>query len=335
MAIDQVDFEAVAAATSYEGDKIYLSLNAAVSESAIISVDDFSVYNRTQPLQIERIVRSASSDKILEIAMVDRMYYGDLIILNYSGTSAEDIYQRPLTQFSVLEVINNMPTRLQLPGRVKIQDYYYQEGLSFEQTEDAANPGGLNFGYTDNGDFIDFLVTIKEEGTFAFNYSIAATASNGRFEVQLLDVNNLKQVVGSYPVPSTGGWQSWRVENEEITLPAGHYTLRIYVASKEFNMSWFEIKERSASSLNDTRMNPMRIYPNPCSQYFQLSFNQDLIDAKVDVYNLSGKVVKSKMIDARADRAYTFDTSAWHSGMYFIQVTSEGSTHASKLMVAH
>jgi len=333
--IDQVDFEAVAAATSYEGDKLYLSLNAAVSESAIISVDDFSVYNRTQPLQIEHIVRSSSSDKILEITMADRMYYGDLILLNYSGASVEDVYQRPLIQFSLLEVINNLPVRLQLPGKVVMQDYYYQEGLSFEQTEDAANPGGLNFGYTDNGDFIDFLVTIKKEGTFAFNYSIAALASNGRFEVQLLDANNLKQVVGSYSVPSTGGWQSWRVEHEEITLPSGHYTLRIYVASREFNMSWFEIKERSPSSLNDTRMNPMRIYPNPCSQYFQLSFNQDLVDAKVDVYNFSGKVVKSKMFDVRSEMNYTFDTSAWHSGLYFIQVTSAGSTHASKLMVAH
>ena len=333
VAIDQVAFEAVAAATSQDGDKIYLSLNAAVAEAISISSADFSVYNGTQELQIESVVLSSSSDKILEISMSDRIYYGDLITINYSGSTVEDVYQRLLKHFLVLDVINNLPTRLQLPGRVRMQDYYYQEGLSFEQTQDPANPGGLNFGYTDNGDFIDFLVTIKEEGAFEFNYSIAATAANGRFEVQLLDEEETKIVAGSYSVPSTGGWQNWRVENDEITLPKGHYKLRIYIVSREFNMSWFELKAKTSSSLKSISMSTMRIFPNPCSQYFELSFNEHIDQAKVAIYNYVGAVVQSRMIYARANTSYTFDTSALHSGMYLVQVISNGIAQTSKLVV--
>ncbi|ASB48549.1 carbohydrate-binding protein [Alkalitalea saponilacus] len=333
--IDQVDFEAVAASTSYDGDKIFLSLNSVMDGSVTIPATTFSIYNRRQQLQVERVKVSPLSDRILEISMAERIYYGDVITIHYAGSNIQDVYQRPLQHFSVLPVLSNVPTRLQLPGRVSIQDYYNQEGLSFEQTEDAENPGGLNLAYTNHGDFIDFLVTIKEEGTFEFNYSVAATASNGIFEVQLFDVDNQKSVVGTYSVPSTGGWQNWRVENEEITLPAGHYRLRIYIVSPEFNMSWFEMKHKSTSSVNSIQINTMSLFPNPCRDSFEIAVYQDIPRAIVNIYNVAGTLVKSRMLNLRANTKNTFMTSALPGGMYLVQVVSDGILITSKLKVIH
>jgi hypothetical protein len=72
------------------------------------------------------------------------------------------------------------------------------------------------------------------------------------------------------------------------------------------------------------------IYPNPAKDYFNLSLtNTDLSNSKVDVYDLNGKLVLSKMSDSNQ----RVDVQQLNSGMYIVLVESGSKTFTQKLLV--
>jgi hypothetical protein len=72
------------------------------------------------------------------------------------------------------------------------------------------------------------------------------------------------------------------------------------------------------------------IYPNPAQDYFNLSLtNTDLSNSKVDVYDLNGKLVLSKMSDSNQ----RVDVQQLNSGMYVVLVESGSKTFTQKLLV--
>ncbi len=72
------------------------------------------------------------------------------------------------------------------------------------------------------------------------------------------------------------------------------------------------------------------IYPNPAKDYFNLSLiNTDLSNSKVDVYDLNGKLVLSKMSDSNQ----RVDVQQLNSGMYIVLVESGSKTFTQKFLV--
>ncbi|PKG41588.1 T9SS-dependent M36 family metallopeptidase [Psychroflexus sp. MES1-P1E] len=72
------------------------------------------------------------------------------------------------------------------------------------------------------------------------------------------------------------------------------------------------------------------IYPNPAKDYFNLSLtNTDLSNSKVDVYDLNGKLILSKMSDSNQ----RVDVQQLNSGMYIVLVESGSKTFTQKLLV--
>jgi hypothetical protein len=72
------------------------------------------------------------------------------------------------------------------------------------------------------------------------------------------------------------------------------------------------------------------IYPNPAQDYFNLSLTStDLSNAKVDIYDLNGKLVLSKMSDSNQ----RVDVQQLNSGMYVVLVESGTKIFTQKLLV--
>jgi hypothetical protein len=72
------------------------------------------------------------------------------------------------------------------------------------------------------------------------------------------------------------------------------------------------------------------IYPNPAQDYFNLSLTStDLSNSKVDIYDLNGKLVLSKMSDSNQ----RVDVQQLNSGMYVVLVESGSKTFTQKLLV--
>jgi hypothetical protein len=72
------------------------------------------------------------------------------------------------------------------------------------------------------------------------------------------------------------------------------------------------------------------IYPNPAQDYFNLSLtNTDLSNSKVDIYDLNGKLILSKMSDSNQ----RVGVEQLNSGMYIVLVESGSKTFTQKLLV--
>jgi|GEM_PF-6646437 len=86
------------------------------------------------------------------------------------------------------------------PVRIEAEDYSDMSGIETEECSE----GGLNVGYVDAGDWMDYLVDIPAAGTYTARFRVSSPYEGTRF--QLLDGG---AVLATLTVPNTGGWQNW------------------------------------------------------------------------------------------------------------------------------
>ena len=84
--------------------------------------------------------------------------YSDEILANYSGSTIKvQFWTRALKSFSDLLINNNLTTKIcSLPGKIEAEASKVKFGFGIEDTEDEG--GGKNLGYTDTGDYADYLI---------------------------------------------------------------------------------------------------------------------------------------------------------------------------------
>jgi endoglucanase len=125
--------------------------------------------------------------------------------------------------------------RITLPGRIEAESYEDMNGIQTESTADAG--GGLNVGWIDDNDWLDYKVNVTEGGLHTFQFRIANAYGQGRIELRSANGAPLL----SLDVPQTGGFQYWQTVNATATLPAGHQTLRVYAVRGLFNFNWINV----------------------------------------------------------------------------------------------
>jgi 1,4-alpha-glucan branching enzyme len=116
---------------------------------------------------------------------------------------------------------------------------------------------------------------------------------------------DLMDATGTTTVANTTG---------SITIPAGQFRI-------------LGNKPSSVLSLDDDELFGFTIYPNPSS----VSFSVNLNVSNVEIYDLSGKLVKS--FKGEFTKAETFDISNLNTGMYMVKVENvNNQTMTSKLI---
>ena len=77
------------------------------------------------------------------------------------------------------------------------------------------------------------------------------------------------------------------------------------------------------------------LYPNPSSSQVTVSFDNSIVE-KIDVSivnSLGQPLQQAKSIDQTGTNSVTLDVSSYATGLYFITITSEGSSTTKKLIV--
>jgi hypothetical protein len=110
-------------------------------------------------------------------------------------------------------------------------------GVQTETTSDTG--GGLNVGWIDAGDWMDYNVDVNPAGTY-LAYRVASPNTTGTF-----DLKKGSTVLGSYTVPQTGGWQAWTTISGKVSLSSGVQTLRIAVTGTGWNINWMKFSQGS------------------------------------------------------------------------------------------
>jgi predicted esterase len=121
------------------------------------------------------------------------------------------------------------------PGRYEAEDYTTMSGVLTENTSDVG--GGLNIGWMDQGDWMDYSINPTAAGTYTLRFRIATPSNGGQILVKKGDGTTLATVA----VPSTGGWQTWQTISTTVTLATGAQTIRIQSGTTNgWNFNWME-----------------------------------------------------------------------------------------------
>jgi polygalacturonase/pectin methylesterase-like acyl-CoA thioesterase/fibronectin type 3 domain-containing protein len=130
-----------------------------------------------------------------------------------------------------------------IPGKIEVENWSAMSGVQTESTADTG--GGLDVGWIDAGDWMDYTVDVASAGKYTVDFRVAS--KNGGGTVQLQDSSST--VLTSVYVPSTGAWQWWTTVSATANLSAGPQTLRVYAAAGGFNFNWINISAMPSATI--------------------------------------------------------------------------------------
>jgi glucose/arabinose dehydrogenase len=78
--------------------------------------------------------------------------------------------------------------------------------------------------------------------------------------------------------------------------------------------------------------NDFSIYPNPAKGYFNIKSNASNLVTKIDVFDLTGKLLFSKKLNANPENS--FDTNLLSKGIYLVSIeATDGTNYSTKLVI--
>ena len=302
---------------------ILLLLNQPLEIDQVIESSHFGVFINSEEVSISDIEISEENPQVIYISLNDEYnFLDDISVSFYQESELESIFSEFLIPFSQFPVYNNVSERIIIPGYVEAEDFIYQEGLSTEETSDVN--GGLNIGYTDIGDFADYLVLVTETGEYDINFRAASENQSGSILLQLIsgsDIQNLTQI----SLPITGGWQSWETVSASTNLTEGSYKLRMKVIQPGFNLNWIEFDFTGNSmGTDDNEIDRIRLFPNPVSEI--LNINTKYQNFKIEIYDMIGKKIFN------AENLNSINVRDYDDGIYLLKL-SFGNYSQSKLFI--
>jgi alpha-tubulin suppressor-like RCC1 family protein len=130
-----------------------------------------------------------------------------------------------------------------IPGTVQAENYSTMSGVQTEKTVDAG--GGLDVGWIDPGDWMDYNVSVATAGTFTVGFRVATPLSVGVLQLK----NSAGAVLATINIPNTGNYEVWRTVTTTVTLPVGSQTLQVYCSgASPWNINWISFTQKTASA---------------------------------------------------------------------------------------
>jgi hypothetical protein len=144
--------------------------------------------------------------------------------------------------FLLAFMVNYSIAQQAVPGKIEAESYTTMSGVGTETTTDTG--GGLNVGWIDNNDWLDYSVNVSVAGTYTVNYRVASTVATGKIQLTASGANFATNV------PNTTGNQVWTTVTATVTLSAGVQTIRLTTLVGGFNFNWFELTTNGTPPTN-------------------------------------------------------------------------------------
>ncbi|GAA4046939.1 hypothetical protein GCM10022409_36270 [Hymenobacter glaciei] len=146
------------------------------------------------------------------------------------------------TSAAVSITVNAAPAGQPIPGTIQAESFSAMLGIQTETTTDTG--GGLNVGYIDAGDYMDYAVNVATAGTYTVGFRVASLSGGGQAQLR----NSAGTTLGSIAIGATNNWQAWTTISTTVTLPAGAQTLRVYAAAGGWNLNWMSFTAASSNT---------------------------------------------------------------------------------------
>ena len=273
----------------------------------IVSLKDFAVFNNT-----------------IRLTLSNNLHYGDTASISYNPGSITAYDKGSLVEFTNLPVENliDAPVWMEIPGKIEAEDYTLQAGIQTETTSDTG--GGLNIGWTDDGDWMDYAITNTSSDTsFGLTFRVASANSGSKISLYLDEIE-----VGEIRVPNTGDWQNWQSVVTYTTIKPGKHYLKVVAKTGGFNINYMDIQP-GEPSLNTTINKKIRIYPNPVHDEIVIR-TDDFQFNKIEIINMAGAVVFTKTMSDKTEVHLPLNLM---NGSYIVKVSNENQYITQNIVV--
>lgn len=211
--------------------------------------------------------------------------------------------------------------------KIEAENYSYK---STSPTSEACSEGGLNMGWILNNDWLAYPVTIPAAGVYSVTYRVASEGSGGKIQ---LEKDAGATILDSISFAGTGGWQNWTSVSQNVTLPAGSFTLGLKAIVGGFNINWIEIKAVSSAPTiysplaNDSESKSVS-YTNPFANKLTVT-NPFTTGAHAELVDISGKTVLKQELE---DGANDINTERLSSGLYILRISNNIEVKSFKVL---
>ncbi|MGI4832063.1 MAG: Ig-like domain-containing protein [Janthinobacterium lividum] len=220
-----------------------------------------------------------------------------------------------------------------VPGKLEAENYDGQSGIQTEPTADVG--GGLNVGYLDAGDYLDYNVTAATNSAYSIQFRVASWVNEAQLQLQRLYGLEGVATLATVTLPNTGGGQVWQtVTVDNITLGVGDQKLRVKFLTSGFNLNWLNFAYTAAASsrtalaaapaATPAPAAELGAYPNPSAGLVHLIGMAE--GAAVRIIALDGALVLNTTVHDNA-----LDISKLSAGTYLALVQQNGKLVRLKL----
>ena len=318
-------FQVLSASTNDDEKSIKIVLNYPANQTTLTN-NLFEVKVDNSLRNIESVEIDASNSRLITIKLVYYLFYQDAITVSYNGAIVTSIYNISLNTFTGLVVDNKLVTRFLIPGKIQSEDFNNQVGLQTETTSDAGL--GKNLGYTDTGDYAEYLIYISDSGNYNLDVRTAAQSDSGKIEFELIN-NGITESISEINLPITGGWQTWQTTANQAVLKTGIYTLKMKVLKAGFNMNWFEFKFVSSLGVEKLTKNTATIFPNPVSENYEIRLNNHQTIKNLKIIDVNGRLVNTTKPNVTNG---VYNLSNLNSGIYFLIIETDMGNFQKKII---
>jgi hypothetical protein len=225
---------------------------------------------------------------------------------------------------------------------IEAETYSSMSGIQTENTADTG--GGLNVGWQENGDWMDYPVNVPSAGVYTLKFRVATVNTGVQFQLRKGDGT----LVTTVTVPNTGWWQTWQTTAvTNVLLPAGQQTLRIITTDAKgtgWNLNWWEITNQTATITTKSTTAPqallsseqaaVEVFPNPVTGQFLLKVDNEFAgQLTASIINVSGQSLKQfQLSKAKGSSQWNLSAAGIPNGTYILQVTMTGWNRTIKLI---
>ena len=229
----------------------------------------------------------------------------------------------------IYNVLNDLPEIHTIPGQIEAESYSGMNGIRTENCSDTG--GGLNVGYLDPGDWLEYNVDVAETGYYMLEYRLAGL-NHGIIE--LLDDKGNK--LSSLNVPVTEGWQNWETAVGYLNLEEGQQSILLKIISDGFNINWMRFTNITGNDklyeTNDAG-DGFIIYPNPAQDNVNILIPADRVRLvrSIQLYNMDGRLIMHPVLNGR--NRYGIPLSGIPPGLYIIRIETTDSMINRKVII--
>ena len=247
--------------------------------------------------------------------------------------TATDTFGGTASTERTFSVNNPAGTSQVVPGKIEAESYAAQSGIQTEPTADVG--GGLNVGYIDAGDYLDYNITATTNTYYTIQFRVASWVDGAQLQLQRLYGLEGVATLATVSLPNTGGGQIWQtVTIDNITLGVGDQKLRVKFLTNGFNFNWMNFaytagnNARTSLAAAPPASTPpaagLSAYPNPSTGTVYLVGTEE--GAPVRIIALNGAVALTTAVHDNK-----LDISSLASGLYVALVEQHGKLVQFKL----